>query len=88
MSYNLPITDWHGKTVWLVGASSGIGLATAEALHAEGAKVIVSARNQAALDQFVAGHTGAMAVAMASSSKVASSLRLPPPRMTTSASRS
>ena len=64
MSYNLPITDWHGKTVWLVGASSGIGLATAEALHTEGTKLIVSARNQAALDQFVAGHTGAMAVAM------------------------
>ena len=64
MSYNIPFTDWHGKTVWLVGASSGIGRATAHALHSQGAKVIVSARNQQALDAFVAEHPGAMAVAL------------------------
>jgi ABC-type transporter MlaC component len=28
---NPRLTDWHGKTVWLVGASSGIGAATAHA---------------------------------------------------------
>ena len=39
-----PLRDWQGRRVWLVGASSGIGLACAEALHAAGAQVIVSAR--------------------------------------------
>ncbi len=64
MSYNPPFTDWHGKTVWLVGASSGIGRATAHALHAQGAKVFVSARNQQALDVFAAEHPGAVALAV------------------------
>lgn len=41
---NRPMKAWHGKTVWIVGASSGIGEATAAALHAVGARVIVSAR--------------------------------------------
>jgi len=40
---NPPITDWQGRSVWLIGASSGIGLATAKALHAAGARVVVSA---------------------------------------------
>jgi len=44
MSLNPPIRDWRGLRVWLVGASSGIGLALAEHLHALGARVIVSAR--------------------------------------------
>ena len=64
MSYNLPINDWRGKTVWLVGASSGIGRATAHALHVQGAKVIVSARNRQALDIFAAEHPGATVLAM------------------------
>ena len=64
MSYNSPLTDWHGKTVWLVGASSGIGRATAQALHAGGAKVFVSARNQQALDAFVSEHPRAVALAL------------------------
>ena len=64
MSYNPPFTDWHGKTVWLVGASSGIGRATAHALHAQGAQVFVSARNQQALSTFVATHPGAVALAL------------------------
>ncbi|MES1977644.1 MAG: SDR family NAD(P)-dependent oxidoreductase [Pseudomonadota bacterium] len=63
MSFNPPITDWRGKTVWLVGASSGIGRATAHALHAAGAKVIVSARNQQALAAFAAEHPGSIALA-------------------------
>ena len=62
MPYNLPLTDWRGKTVWLVGASSGIGQATAHALHAQGARVIVSARNAEALNAFVATHPGAVAL--------------------------
>jgi NADP-dependent 3-hydroxy acid dehydrogenase YdfG len=59
MSLNPSISHWRGKTVWLVGASSGIGLATAEALHAQGARVFVSARNAAALQAFAAAHPGA-----------------------------
>ena len=62
MSYNPPLRDWHGKTVWLVGASSGIGQATAHALHARGARVVVSARNAAALEAFVGDHAGAVAL--------------------------
>lgn len=46
---NPPLTDWQGRVVWLVGASTGIGAATALALHAQGARVIVSARGHAAL---------------------------------------
>jgi len=64
MPFNLPLNDWRGKTVWLVGASSGIGRATAHALHVQGAKVIVSARNQQALDTFAAEHPGATVLAM------------------------
>ena len=64
MALNPPITDWHGKRVWLVGASSGIGRATAELLHARGAQVIVSARQQAALDDFVRAHPGSLAFAL------------------------
>ena len=62
MPLNSPIADWNGRTVWLVGASSGIGLATAHALHAQGARVFVSARNAAALQDFVLGHPGATAL--------------------------
>lgn len=56
--FNTPITDWRGLRVWLVGASSGIGAATASALHARGAQVLVSARNAEALQVFVATHSG------------------------------
>lgn len=61
---NRPITDWHGRSVWLIGASSGIGLATAKALHAAGARVTVSARNAQLLQQFVDEHPGALAVTL------------------------
>ena len=71
MPYNPPLRDWHGKTVWLVGASSGIGHATAHALHEAGAKVVVSARNGAALEAFVAAHPGAQALVLDASDAVA-----------------
>ncbi|MDP3827962.1 MAG: SDR family NAD(P)-dependent oxidoreductase [Polaromonas sp.] len=71
MPYNLPLRDWHGKTVWLVGASSGIGQATAHALHAAGARVVVSARNGAALEAFVAAHPGAQALILDASDAAA-----------------
>jgi NAD(P)-dependent dehydrogenase (short-subunit alcohol dehydrogenase family) len=62
MSLNPRVKNWAGRRVWLVGASSGIGRATAHALHSQRAQVIVSARDQAALDDFVSQHPGAQAV--------------------------
>ena len=61
MALNARMTDWAGRRVWLVGASSGIGRATAHALHAQGAQVIVSARDGAELEEFVGQHAGAQA---------------------------
>ncbi|MFM6992405.1 MAG: SDR family NAD(P)-dependent oxidoreductase [Rhodoferax sp.] len=64
MSLNRPMRDWAGQRVWIIGASSGIGHATASALHAQGAAITVSARNRAALDEFVASHPGATALGL------------------------
>ncbi|MFE7077324.1 SDR family oxidoreductase [Streptomyces sp. NPDC057620] len=41
---------YEGKHVVIVGGSSGLGLATAQLLVAEGARVLITGRNQAALD--------------------------------------
>ena len=64
MALNPHITNWQGRRAWLVGASSGIGRATASALHARGAQVVVSARSAAALQTFTAQHPGSQAVAL------------------------
>ncbi len=64
MALNPTLASWRGQRVWLIGASSGIGRACAEALHQAGAEVCVSARKAAALDEFVAQHSGARALAM------------------------
>lgn len=61
---NPPLVDWRDKTVWIVGASSGIGQATAAALHQQGARVVVSARNAQALAAFVAQHPGSRALTL------------------------
>ncbi len=58
MSLNPRLQDWHGKVVWILGASTGIGRATASQLHGRGAKVMVSARNAPALQAFAAEHPG------------------------------
>lgn len=58
MSLNPKISDWRGKRVWLVGASTGIGRAVAEQLHAKGAQVIVSARSAAPLKELAAQCAG------------------------------
>jgi NAD(P)-dependent dehydrogenase (short-subunit alcohol dehydrogenase family) len=62
MALNPKMRNWQGRTVWLVGASTGIGRATASALHAQGAKVVVSARSADALNAFVDAHPGAQAL--------------------------
>ncbi|HQR10503.1 MAG TPA: SDR family NAD(P)-dependent oxidoreductase [Casimicrobiaceae bacterium] len=64
MALNPKLTDWRGRVVWMIGASSGIGRATAHALHKRGAVVVVSARNAAPLQHFVDEHPGSMAVAL------------------------
>ena len=43
--------SFQNKVVWLTGASSGIGEATAFELSKQGAKVILSSRNQQKLEQ-------------------------------------
>ncbi len=63
MALNPPIKDWQGRRVWLIGASSGIGRAVAALLHARGAQLCVSARQQARLDDFVQAHPGSRALA-------------------------
>ncbi|GAC1599412.1 MAG: SDR family NAD(P)-dependent oxidoreductase [Ramlibacter sp.] len=68
---NPPQIQWAGKRVWIVGASSGIGRATAAALHKEGARVIVSARDSAALQEFATGHPGAIAIAVDAADRAA-----------------
>lgn len=60
MALNPRIEDWHGRVVWLVGASSGIGRSVASLLHRAGARVIVSARQADLLNDFAAQHPGAL----------------------------
>ena len=68
---NPTMADWRGKTVWLIGASTGIGQATATALHAQGAKVVVSARKIQQLQAFVAKHPGSMALPLDATDRAA-----------------
>lgn len=64
MSLNNPQRDWQGRVAWMVGASTGIGRATAALLHRRGARVIVSARGAGALDSFVAEHAGSESIVL------------------------
>ncbi len=57
---NPPITDWSKQRVWIIGASTGIGKALAEALLARGARVAVSARRAQALDDAFSSHASAL----------------------------
>lgn len=59
---NPRITDWNGRVVWIVGASTGIGRAAAELLHRRGATLIVSARNADSIAAFEAAHAGSLAL--------------------------
>ncbi|NIO40969.1 MAG: SDR family NAD(P)-dependent oxidoreductase, partial [Burkholderiales bacterium] len=51
MPLNSCIKDWQGRRVWVIGASSGIGKAFAEAVLKSGARVALSARDSAALEK-------------------------------------
>jgi len=55
MSLNPKLADWQGQRVWLIGASSGIGEATARLLMQRGARVALTSRNQDALMLLAAG---------------------------------
>ena len=52
---NPRISDWSGKRVWVIGASTGIGRATAHLLVELGARVAFSARS---IDKLLATTTG------------------------------
>jgi NAD(P)-dependent dehydrogenase (short-subunit alcohol dehydrogenase family) len=71
MALNPRITSWSGRTVWVVGASSGIGRATAHLLHERGARVVVSARSEKALAEFSNAHPGSLALPLDSTDRAA-----------------
>ena len=53
---NPRLAPWPGLRVWVIGASTGIGAATAEALLAAGARVALSARSADKLVSVAHGH--------------------------------
>lgn len=61
MALNPKITEWRGRRVWLVGASSGIGAALAHALATRGARLALSGRDAGRLE--AVGVPGALLVA-------------------------
>ncbi len=71
MPLNPRIDDWKGRRVWLVGASTGIGRATAARLHAAGARVAVSARSTAVLEAFAREHPGSLALPLDATDRAA-----------------
>ncbi|MCU6435021.1 SDR family NAD(P)-dependent oxidoreductase [Undibacterium sp. Jales W-56] len=57
---NPKIADWHGKKIWIIGASTGIGAETAQLLLKKGAQVALSARQADLLHAVAAGHERAV----------------------------
>ena len=60
---NPPAPHWHGLRVWVIGASTGIGAATAKLLLQQGARVGLSARSAQTLASIASGHEQARVVA-------------------------
>jgi len=56
MSLNPKLADWRGQRVWLIGASSGIGEATARLLMQRGARVALTSRSLDALTALADGN--------------------------------
>ena len=65
MALNPKITDWRGKRVWLLGASSGIGAALAQALAVRGAQLALSSRHAESVERMRADLPGADHLALA-----------------------
>lgn len=57
---NPPLPAWPDARVWIIGASTGIGAATAEALLAAGARVALSARSADKLTDLAGGRANAL----------------------------
>jgi NAD(P)-dependent dehydrogenase (short-subunit alcohol dehydrogenase family) len=57
---NPRISNWTGRRVWVIGASTGIGAETARSLLAAGACVALSARKADALQAIAAGRRDAL----------------------------
>ena len=56
---NPKIKNWHGKRIWIIGASTGIGADTAKLLLAKGAEVALSARDKDKLASIAQDHPNA-----------------------------
>jgi short-subunit dehydrogenase len=59
MALNPPLPPWPDCRVWLIGASTGIGAATARRLLAAGSRVAISARQTERLSEVATGHANA-----------------------------
>jgi len=57
---NPPLPAWPDARVWVIGASTGIGAATATMLLAAGARVALSARSADKLREIADGHAKAL----------------------------
>jgi NADP-dependent 3-hydroxy acid dehydrogenase YdfG len=64
VSQNPRLTAWRNKTVWVVGASTGIGAAFAEKLISQGARVAVSARRAEPLAAMAARNVSGKVLAL------------------------
>lgn len=60
----------QGKVIWVVGASSGIGAATARELVARGATVVISARRESALEEVSGGRMSVVPLDVADAASV------------------
>ena len=69
------LSEWNGKVAIVTGGSSGIGKATALALQAQGAKVVITGRDRAKLDNIANQYDGITAV-QANSADPASAERI------------